>query len=292
MSRKIYTYTDLRTLGSAPFWNEIKRYPQITVSADLRKSLKGVQGFDKVDGLFKDDDQVLVCESAKLTKAVSPKWAVDKSKFHEAVLINRFIREKLSYERDVDKKRWLTGCRRNSSMILNSIILLEEANIRPEDLNPDGDVNIELLIDIWKFLIEYDPVITEFRKNIENLNSRNSWSTVFSELFGITSVETVVFHGFYYFTPLQERVITALENTGVNLIFLFPYNENYPYAHEIWNLTYSEAFGYEPVSKWVIERNDKKDPYGEIFEGRKASVDNKLYIQEYGSVYEFIHEIK
>ena len=30
MSREIYTYTDLRTLGNAPFWNEIKNsYPNL-----------------------------------------------------------------------------------------------------------------------------------------------------------------------------------------------------------------------------------------------------------------------
>lgn len=292
MSRKIYTYTDLRTLGSTDVWQEIKKYPIITVTKDLKQALKGGKASENEGKLFEDDNTVIVCESAKVTRAVSPKWAIDESKFHETVLINAYIREKIARTNDRDTKNWLIGCRRNTSMILNSIILLEEAGVKPSDLNPNGDVNVELLVEIWKHLEKNDPVISQFRSDMESLVNGQVLSKVFNELFKLSSVNTIVLHGFYYFTPIQERIISAMESTGINLIFLIPYNEKYPYAHEIWNLTYSEEFGYEPVDKWTKEKNNSIDPYGEVFEGRKAEINNKLYIQEYASVYEFIHEIK
>ena len=50
MSREIYTYTDLTKLNNNPFIDEIKKCPIITVSADLRKCLKGNMEVDRVDG--------------------------------------------------------------------------------------------------------------------------------------------------------------------------------------------------------------------------------------------------
>ena len=48
-NREVYTYIDLHNLGSAPFWNEIRNFPQITVTADLRKCIKGVEQYDKTN---------------------------------------------------------------------------------------------------------------------------------------------------------------------------------------------------------------------------------------------------
>ena len=92
MSRKIYTYTDLQTLGSCSFWNEIKKYPQICVSADMRKSLKGTQEYDHIDGIFKEDKFVLVKEFRQLMEVILPKWTDDETKFHEMVVLAQFIR--------------------------------------------------------------------------------------------------------------------------------------------------------------------------------------------------------
>ena len=124
MSREIYTYTDLRTLGQSPYWKKIRNLPQITVSADLKKSLKGTEAFDKVDGLFKDEVIVQVCEMRKLADAALPKWRDDETKFHETVVLSQYIREQIALcGEDTLKRRWLVGCRRNLSMILSSIIL-------------------------------------------------------------------------------------------------------------------------------------------------------------------------
>ena len=81
-NREVYTYIDLHNLGSAPFWNEIRNFPQITVTADLRKCIKGVEQYDKTKGLFADDPQVQAAEIRKLTDPPVPHWTDDDTKFH------------------------------------------------------------------------------------------------------------------------------------------------------------------------------------------------------------------
>lgn len=293
MSREIYTYTDLRTLGQTPFWNKIQNIPQITVSADLRKSLKGSAQYDKVDGLFRDEAIVQACEIRKLTDTAFPKWRDDETKFHETVILSQYIREQIRLcGEDIAKRRWLVGCRRNLGMILSSIILLEEACIDITDIHPEGDRNIELLLGAWKFLRQNDTAISTFHRQLKSLESREAWNPIFNKLFGRIGIHTLVFHGFYYFTPIQEKVLCLLEQAGIKIICLFCYNETYPYANEIWGKTYSEKNGYPELADWHMEHSNKPDPYGEIFEGRKAQISNHVSFKEYANVMDFVHGMK
>lgn len=293
MNRPIYTYINLKDLGTAPFWEKIKHFPQITVTADLRKSLKGTVERDKIAGVFNADQSVRALEFRKLSDAIIPHWTDDETKFHETVVLSQYLRDQITKQHgDLETRRWLVGCRRNLHMILSSIVLLEEAEISPSDIQADGNRNIELLIDAWNYLRKNDSAINSFRARMQELKSRSAWNPIFTKLFGTSEINTLVFHGFYYFTPLQERIMRLLEKAGIQLIFLFAYDEKYPYANEIWRKTYSVENGYPPVSSWSMERTARKEPYGEIFEGRKAAISNKLKIKEYASVVEFVHEIK
>lgn len=293
MSREIYTYIDLKELAQSPYWNEIRRFPQITVTADLRKSLKGTREYDKVDGIFKDEATVQACEMRKVTDLAFPKWSDDETKFHETVVLSQYIREQIEIcENDEITRRWLVGCRRNLGMILSSIVLLEEAGINPTDIQSDGDRNIDFLLGAWEFLKKNDPAIMRFHDRAKELEKRSAWDSIFNQLYGKNGIQTIVFHGFYYFTPIQERILCLLEQVGIKLIFLFCYNEKYPYANEIWRKSYSVKNGYPDISKWHMERSTQAEPYGEIFEGRRAKISNKLQIKEYATIMEFVHGIK
>ena len=293
MSREIYTYIDLKRLGKSPYWNQIKNYPQITVTSDLRKSLKGSELRDKVEGIFKDDGGVKVREMRKLADAVFPNWTDDEVKFHEVVVLSKYIREQIAKcGNDEITKRWLVGCRRNLGMILSSIVLLEEAGIDMKDIHANGDRNIEFLLEAWDYLRKNDPTIARFHSRLRELEQRSAWDQIFDKMFGRSDIQTIIFHGFYYFTPIQERILGLLEKVGIKLIFLFCYNEKYPYANEIWRKTYAVENGYPKLADWHMVKDDGKEPYGEIFDGRRAEITNKLDIKEYASVMEFVHGLK
>ena len=170
MSREIYTYIDLKKLGQNPYWNKIRNFPQITVTSDLRKSLKGSQEHDKVDGIFKDEAVVQACEMRKLIEAAFPAWGADETKFHETVVLSQYIREQIGkHEDDLVTRRWLIGCRRNLGMILSSIVLLEEAGIDITDIHSEGDRNIDFLLEAWRFLKMHDSAIDTFRNRMKEL---------------------------------------------------------------------------------------------------------------------------
>ena len=293
MSREIYTYIDLKQLAKNPYWEEIRNFPQITVTSDLRKSLKGSKEYDRVDGIFKDEAMVQACEIRKVMDGVFPKWKEDETKFHETVVLSQYIREQIELcGQDEITRRWLVGCRRNMGMILSAIVLLEEAGVNPTEIRADGDRNIEFMLGAWEFLKQNDPAISEFHDRAVELEKRSTWDPIFHQLFGRSNIHTLVFHGFYYFTPIQERILCLLENVGIRLIFLFCYNERYPYANEIWRKSYSNENVYSEISQWHMERSEQVEPYGEIFEGRRADISNKLQIKEYATVMEFVHGMK
>ena len=153
--------------------------------------------------------------------------------------------------------------------------------MKPEDFKSGNDRNLKLFLEAWKKLVERDPAITGFRSKMKEMSIKMAWKDVFQKAFNIASLDglnTVVFHGFYYITPYQERVMQLLEQSGFNLIFLIPYDERYPYVYEIWDETYSADRGFEPKDTWHIEKSTEPDPYGEIFEGGDIKVSHQWQV--------------
>ena len=244
MSREIYTYPNFAKLKSSQNFQQLMKYPQIAVSTDLRKCLTGSLHYDKIQGMVADNTDFRVAEFHALARAIDKNWTSDQSKFHQMILLSEFMRKKMNSAKDNKQEfNWLTGCMRNLSSLLSAITLLEQTAIAPDQLEADGDRNIVLMIEAWKYLEEKDPVIGEFREKMQSMTTKEAWQSVFDEVFHLESldgIDTVVFHGFYYFTPHQERIMSLLEQAGFHLIFLFAYDERYPYAYEIWDKTYSK----------------------------------------------------
>ncbi|MGO5167875.1 hypothetical protein ACTQ4Q_07460 [Bacillota bacterium LCP21S3_D9] len=298
MSREIYTYTDLTKLGESKLFQEIRYFPQVTVSADLRKDLIGTQARDFVNGIFANDSRMLVTEFHNLAQAVYGDWGTDQGKFGEMILLSEYVRQKLNTAAgDKKETNWLIGCMRNLGSILSAIILLEQADVRPEHLVSDGERNLDLMLGAWKYLIEKDPVIQAFRKDCARHNTKETWEPILRKAFrteaSFATTEAIVFHGLYYITPLQEKIICSLEKAGYRVIFLIPYDERYPFVYEIWDETYSEKRGYPLKVNWHMEKSSWPDPYGDLFEGKKdISSPDRLQVREYASVMEFVNDVK
>ena len=296
MSRRVYTYTDLTKITQNPHFKELAKYPVITVSADFRKGLVGSVGIERKEDIIKYDGKLSVAEFRNVFNAINEYWTSDQAKFNQTIILSEFLRNKLAATTDKKEQNWLTGCIRNMDSLLSSLTLLEEAQIRPEHLDTGSDRNLRLLVESWNYLIDRDPSFNDFREKIGEMTSKEAWERVFSTAFsenGLTDSKTVVFHGFFYITPIQELVMRQLEAAGFQLIYLIPYDERFPYVYEIWDTSYSEDYGYVPKSEWIIEKSDEADPYGEVFEGKESvSINNKLTIREYATVMEFVDDVK
>lgn len=307
--REIYTYTDIRQLREAYFYDEIKGYPQITVSTDLQKGLRGTkqrisfEGQVKVENLvgLLAEDHVVIHDFKTFSESIVPKWTADTTKFRETIVLSEFFRGKIAKEGDDKKVRnWLVACRKNLSSILSAIILLEECGIRPEELDTSEDKTLGLFVDAWNYLAEHDYAgestgemnIKTFRQIMKALEDGHKWDEVLNHVYGEKHPKKVVFHGFYYITPLQERFMRLMEAQGIDIIILFPYDDRYRFANEIWLQTYSEENGYPPMREWHMVSGDEVEPYGEIFEGNKVPVKNDVKIKKYDSIIEFADDVR
>jgi len=309
MKREIYTYTDIRQLRGADYYSELKKYPQITVSTDLQKGLKGSNIRESFGGVFRSghltgllsEDNPVIHDFKYISEVILPKWTADTTKFRETIVLSEFFRMRISKaDRNEKEKNWLMACRKNISSILSAIILLEECGISPNEIDAGEDVTLGLFLEAWDYLVEHDAPsvnpddmnIKKFREIMEGLKSKEKWGSIFNKLYGSKHPQKLILHGFYYFTPLQYRIFNLMEKQGTELVFLFPYDERYQFVNEIWTLTYAEENGFPPKSDWHIMRSDKEESIGEIFEGNNVPLVNKLSIKRYDSIIEFADDIK
>ncbi|WP_026495929.1 hypothetical protein [Butyrivibrio sp. WCD3002] len=304
MARKVYTYTELSNLGKCSFWSEIKSIPQIVASNDMRWALKNdsPKHEDEWDGLFDYALDFHAISMNELQGDIEGNWAEDANKFAIFSLISKMIRNLISDSNDIYEQKWLLGCIKNVGGIFNSISRLEVAGVKPNELYTFGDQNVELLIQIWKKLLDssiYDENIfglPQLRERLESIEKPELMQEVLNNAYGFSpqrKISKIVIHGLYYITPFQERFLEAMEKTGIELIFVFPYDSRYPFAYEIWKKTYGEDKKYLPMDKWISAVTNKEDPCGDIFEGRKPKVkrEGRVTIREYGSLIDFSNGI-
>ena len=288
MSRPIYTYADLRKLPQNPAFATLKKYPMITVSADMKKQLTESRQFR---GMV---PHVTIFRS--ILHAIDEGWGTDQRKFAQLTILSAFLRRKLAENQNNQQTaNWLLGCQRNIKLLHSAIMLLEQAQLKPDDLVTNGERNLELLVEAWEDLSMRDGSIRRSHERFAPLTTRAMWEPVLNRAFHMESahaVSTIVLHGFYYFTPIQEHLMRLLEQAGFQLIFLIPYDERYPFVYELWDRTYGEGYGYPPKAQWHISKSDADDPYGEIFEGRPAEIRNDLQVKEYASTIEFVNAVQ
>ena len=265
MSRKIFTYTDLRDIKSCSFYELIKDCPQITVTTDLRKGInwyprnKGGQLFTREVKDFKE-----------VFSEICPEWNTPSKVFSQTVTVSEFFRLKIAEKSDDSKIKYYSGFKRNTAQVIKVINQLEEVCASCDDVRIAGKGNkdIETLCDAWEYLCKNNSTISEFHNSINNLRSKKSVDALINKLFGENRGNTIVIHGFYYISGIQEQVFRLLECAGYSLIFLFPYHEQYPTAMEVWDNAYDPKWGYVHKNNWIISGKPVYNVAGELLEDR------------------------
>lgn len=281
MSNRVYTYTKITELKQAPFFAEIAAVPQITMSLDMARNM----AYDM--RIFKNN----IYGFSVFLQRLIPGWNTGAQRFVYMTLLNRHIREKIAHAENAAEKEWLFGCKKNLSSAIHNIIRLEEARVRPEDLNtPDRD--ILLFREMWEKVIALDPSISDFRMRMAELKNSEIFDNAVNAIFKFHGKKQIVLHGFQFFTPIQQFVYDCFLHAGYDVYALIQCEAQYPYANEIWTSMYSRNPDFPSMENWIKQADSsEKNVLGEIFEkGEHISAPN-LKLMKYKNTVEFMEDI-
>lgn len=288
---KVYAYTTLEELKSAPFFSEIMAVPQITMSRGMSKAIgKAVKSLSGN-----------VIDFTGFVDELFSGWSNRGNRFVYSTVINRYIRERMMCDKNHEEREWLFGCKKNIGSAVNNIIRLEEAGIVSEEfakmIDPH-DRDLGLFLVFWKLLEHSSENMKTFRKARKTYQNPSEFIKALNhELEGISinlkfrGQKKIVFHGFQYFSPMQQYVFDCFKNAGYEIIILIQAEKQYPYANEIWRKMYTEEKGFVPYEQWVFQNTDYKNPLGEIFEHGVPTTANNLRLIKYKNTIEFMSDI-
>ncbi len=228
--RKVYDYIDIRKLKDTPVFNLLRKSTLLTATGDLSSAIKDFYPCLK---------HTTYDIHAFIDKMV-PQWEDEIKDVRNYVALRNIIEE---YCVDHNLNREISAyLRRNAYDMWNAVKLLVEADVFPMDINVLGEGPVSYFKDIWKKLEVDNPQIMDFRKAfrfdlaqrekiVEKLKVNGKEDVLTDHIFLI---------GFYFITPIQERIFDILENLGCTLVFLNCHNKSYPFTSEIWEATYEE----------------------------------------------------
>ena len=281
MSNRVYTYAKITELKKASFFSEIAALPQLTMSLEMAKNM----AFDM--RIFQRN----IMGFSSFQQRLFPGWNTNEQRFAYVTILNHFLRDKIHSAKDKAERDWLFGCKKNLYFSINNVIRLEEARVRPEDIQ-NTDRNIILFVEMWKLLEHADDSICNFRNRLTELEDSDSFDNAVNKIFRFHGKKQIVWNGFQFLTPLQQYVFDCFKHAGYDIFALIQDEEQYPYANEIWNHLYNNKNGFPEKKTWIRQSSGiTKNPLGEIFEtGEKVSAPN-IKIIKYNNTIEFIEDI-
>ena len=278
--RKVIAYGSLDELMASPIYDKICDGVQFAESVQMAKTMAKSRIFPSCH-VFNE-----------LINKIDPYWQSDEQRVRSLALISMFIRSRIAASNSPREKDWLTGCLRRSFQIWSAVALLEEADLRPENIESDNK-DVRLMVDIWKYLIESEEGFISFRKRMSSdraiIEIRKKIDGWMRKVDSKSNVITI--HGFYFITPIQERVIRLLYESGYEIYFLIPYRGEYPLANQVWDALYCESNGYDNNDDWIQVHGGNRNLFGDLIEGKPIS-NPDWKIKEYKDVMAFVDDIQ
>ena len=256
MTRKVYAYQSLINLREHPAWSEIARAPHITATGYLAGAVR--DGFSEIRNVM--NIQELLSDMASF-------WGSRETVFRQFITLSRIIRET---ENPEGGEALRESFRKNKSQVLAAARALAEANVFPDEIVPEDDEE-KLFYRIWYDLEEQEPSFERFRQRLDQMETSRAVfeKSTDAEARGLDT-DTVVLHGFYYITPMQERLFDIFEAQGKTLVFLSHIDSEVAAANEIWQSTFTSEDGFPQKDEWVFgyEKHAANRHFSELFDGK------------------------
>ena len=226
--RKIYDYKDIRRLEDTSFNSILKNGLVITATSELSHAMSA----------YYPDYTVLDVHS--FITAIIPEWEGNVKDVKNYVMLRNVIEDYVN-DNEVGEES-STYLRRNAGDMWNAIKLLIEADIYPDDVDVLKSVPLRHFKNIWNNLEVENEQIMSFRSVFSfELSQREKVIEKIEDKIG-TLKEDIFLLGFYFITPIQDRIFDILEKSGFNLFLLNCHDKDYKFATEIWEKTFSEEY--------------------------------------------------
>lgn len=228
--------------------------------------------------------EAMMKKFGKRQNVISAKWFIDAllgewmdmpTKLEQIMDLSELVRK--GSDDNPDDKPITRAIRRYKSDALLTIRMLAEIGLKPKDLRECGITEYEKeLSRLWEKMLLKDKEKGHFKK-LDRFNFAQKRPFAFrimanermKEKFDRDIKEgenlcvsreklhlegSVVLHGFYFLTPIQQSVFQSLKNAAVNLTFLQLYNSNYPKTFSFIETVLGDENNWVPKGEWVIHQ--------------------------------------
>lgn len=257
---RVITYTDPRRLHLHQEWHVISSFPHVCATESLTRGLQAFYGPSGGQAL----PAITAVSANMLLSKLLPRWLSAEDQTHQYALLGTLLRDlQTKSTRDV---RLVRAFRRNQKDVLNSLRLLTECGLRASDLavrTPEE----RLLVEVWDEMERIDPRFNYIRTVLSvTLRNRNKMRRELVQAFadsaaalrekyptGAAALDKaarnllfrpkLIFHGFYFITPIQQQFIELLENAGVELVFLCCWDGRRAPIFDAWQTFFPQVSG-------------------------------------------------
>lgn len=290
MPFKIYTYEDPYKLDKTDFWNEISALPHFCSARTLVNGLKDVLG-DRIKGLICPLDELVQHEG------VYRQWTDNISLRIQQYSALSSVFNQLLEKRKINKAFHMALVH-NQNHFLEAVRLFIELDIPASAIDErKGNAEQRLFVYMLKkaqesqlFRFPQTPSCEEFKeiivalaqKEIEECTGTLQEVKRCERAAALTQrqpFKSIVVHGVHRFSPVQLRLLLAMEKMGLTIIFLFNYQKKYSRIYASWNAIYG-CFDVPIHHDTVVQEyvpptmqnpsNALACAFGEICEDRKA----------------------
>ncbi len=249
MPFKIYTYEDPYKLDKADFWPEISALPHFCGARTLVNGLKDVLG-DNIQGLICPLDDLVNHEAVYMQWTDNISLRVQQYSAFSAAFKQLLEKRKIS-------KPFHMALEQNQNHFLEAVRLFVELDIKSSAIDETkGNTEQKLFVHMLKkaqesplFRFPITPsreklkevIVALAKKEVADCTGTQQEVKRCERAIGITQgqpLNSIVVHGVHQFSPVQLRLLLAMEKMGITIIFLFNYQKKFSKIYSSWNDIY------------------------------------------------------
>ena len=260
--REVVDYKDIRKLEESSLNLVLKSGVVITATSELASAMSSYY------------QEYTVYDIHGFISAIIPEWEKNVKDIKNYVMLRNVIEDYLT-DNEVNPEA-STYLRRNAGDMWNAIKLLIEADVYPDDVDTLRSIPLKHFKNIWKELEVANSQIMAFRSAFAfELSQKENVVKKIEDEVGELKQDVFLF-GFYFITPIQDRIFDVLEASGYNLVFVNCHDADYDFATKIWEGAFPQQYA-DGTIKTIQNEDVLKNYFGEALKGEKNDIPIEIY---------------